>query len=79
MYATVGTIESVLGRDQKVQLLESGVMQTRIWAQYFVTSKYFDYMQYYVMLPEQRGKQLAKYVATGTSLDDVQFLVCLVT
>ena len=39
-------------------------------SQNFVTSKYLDYMQYYMMLLEQWGQLVVKDLATVTSLDE---------
>ena len=45
----------------------------------FVAQRYVNYMQYYMMLPEQCDRLLLKALATVISLDEDQIRVCLVT
>ena len=42
------------------------VMENLIWTLYFVTLKYSDYTQYYMMLLEQFDHIVAKDLATAT-------------
>ena len=53
-------------------------MEIHIWPLYYVTRKYLDYMQFYMMLLEQFDHILAKDLATVIWLDKVQILACLV-
>ena len=47
-------------------LVDSLVMETLAWTLYFVTPKYSDYTQYYMMLLEQFDHIVAKDLATAT-------------
>ena len=53
-------------------------MEILIWTLYFVTPKYSDYTQYYMMLLEQFDHIVAKDLATVIWLDEYQILACLV-
>ena len=52
--------------DNKMNLVDSLVMGTVVWTPYFVTRKYLDCMQYYMMLLEQCGHIVAQDLATVT-------------
>ena len=54
-------------------------METLIWTLYFVTPKYWDYTQYYMMLLEEFDHIVAKDLATVIWLDEDQSIACLVT
>ena len=54
-------------------------MQILIWTLYFVTPKYSDYTEYYMMLLEQFDHKVSKDLATVIWLDEDQILACLVT
>ena len=53
-------------------------MEIPIWTLYFVTWKYLEYMQYYMMVLQQFGDILAKDLATVLRLDKVRIFACLV-
>ena len=65
--------------EQKLNLVEPLVMETRTWTLHFATPKYSDNMQYYAMLPEPFDYKPVKDPATATWLVEVQTVVCLVT
>ena len=50
--------------DQILNLADSLVMETLAWTLYFVTPKFSDYTQYYMMLLEQFDHIVAKDLAT---------------
>ena len=52
--------------DQNLNLVDSLVMETLVWTLYFVTPKYSDYTQYYMMLLELCEHIAAKDLATAT-------------
>ena len=52
--------------DQKFKFGGLMVMEILIWTLYFVTPKYSDYTQYYMMLLEQLDHIVAKDLATAT-------------
>ena len=52
---------------------------TFFWTLYYVTRKYSDYMQYYMMLLEQFDQILTEDLTTVIGLDKVQNFGCLVT
>ena len=54
-------------------------METLAWTLYFVTRKYLDYMQYYMMLLEQCEHIVAEDLAIVIWLGEDQILACLVT
>ena len=54
-------------------------MEVVIWTQYYVTRKYLDCMQFYMMLLELPDQILAKDLATVKQLDKDQVHDCLVT
>ena len=63
---------SLRGMDQNFKFGEPLVIVTRTWSSCFVTSKYLDYMQYYMMLLEQCGHIVVKVPATVTWLKEDQ-------
>ena len=50
--------------DQKIKFGELIGYETLVWTLYFVSRKYVDCMQYYMMLLEQCGHIVAKDLAT---------------
>ena len=50
--------------DQKLFLVDSLVMETLVWTLYFVTPKFLDCMQYYMMLLELCEHIVAKVLVT---------------
>ena len=51
---------------QNLNLVNSLVMEVLIWTLYFVTPKYSDYTQYYMMLLELFEHIVTKDLATAT-------------
>ena len=57
---------SLRQKDQKLDLVELLVMESRTWTLYFATPKYSAYMQNYTMLLEQFDYKPVKDLATAT-------------
>ena len=67
MHVSVGILEFLYMRWTKnLNLVDSLVMEILISIMYFVTPKYSDYTQYYMMLLEQFDHIVAKVQATAT-------------
>ena len=65
MYVSVGILDFLYMRwTKKFNLVDSLVMELLIWTLYFVTKKYSDYAQYYMMLLEHFDHIVAKDLAT---------------
>ena len=76
---TFGTIKFFYERwTRSFHLVDSMVKEIVIWTLYYVTRKYSDYMQYYMMPLEQFDRILAKDLSTVIWWDKVQILACLV-
>ena len=78
MHVSVGFLDFLYVRWTKnLNLVEPLVIESRSWSFYFVTPKYLDHMQYYMMLLEQCGHLVAKVQATDTRLGEDQINFCL--
>ena len=67
MHVSVGILDFLYMRSTKnINLVDSLVMGIVIWTLYFVTPKYSNYTQYYMMLLEQFDNIVAKDLATAT-------------
>ena len=65
VHVSVGILDFLYVRWIKnLNLVYSLVMETLIWTLFFVTPKYSDYTQYYMMLLEQFDHIVAKDLAT---------------
>ena len=66
VHVSVGILDFLHVRwTENLNFVDSLVMETPVWTPYFVTRKYLDCMQYYMMLLEQCGNIVAKDLATA--------------
>ena len=67
MHVSVGILVFLYVKWAKnLNLVDSLVMETLIWTLFFVTPKYSDYTQYYMMLLELFDHIVVKDLATAT-------------